>query len=478
MVAIDSADTHEQMIWKAAHVVPTKRQMDWQRLELTAFAHFGMNTFCGNSWGDGKEDPKMFNPSAFDADQWVTILSDCGFKSLILTCKHHDGFCLWPSAYTDHSVKNSIWRDGKGDVVCEVADACRRKGLKFGVYLSPWDRHEQSYGTDAYNDFFVNQLTELLTQYGDICEVWLDGACGEGPNGKRQVYDVERWVRLVRRLQPDAVVAIIGPDVRWVGTEIGKGRETEWSVIPNDNLDPDLIASHSQQDIIVPPISDKQAEDLGSREKVYGSSTLVWYPAETDVSIRPNWFYMEKDDGKTKSAETLMNIYFTSVGRNGSLLLNVPPDKRGLICEEDERSLRQFAGMREALFARNLATEAKVMIDGKSSGKARRVSDGNYDSSIECRCPSASEPLEIGWQWTTPQQLSIVSLQEDIRHGQRVEAFTIEYKTDDGTWKVADEGTTIGYKRLLRFDPVMTTEVRLTITEARHNPVIAEIGIY
>ncbi|MCG8319532.1 MAG: alpha-L-fucosidase, partial [Cytophagales bacterium] len=250
-------------------------------MELTAFLHFGINTFTKRQWGDGKEDPRLFNPKELDAAQWVKTCKDAGMKLIILTAKHHDGFCLWPSKYTGHSVKNSPWKNGKGDVVRELADACRSYDMKLGIYLSPWDRNSAVYGTDAYNDYFVNQLTELLTDYGEVAEVWFDGANGEGPNGKKQVYDWQRYYKTIRRLQPGAVIAIMGPDVRWVGTESGYGRDTEWSVVPANTQNEDEIAARSQQKAgTFRPEIDAMAEDLGSREKLFSADKLVWYPSE------------------------------------------------------------------------------------------------------------------------------------------------------------------------------------------------------
>lgn len=274
-VAIYPTDSMDDIVWKAAHVVPSQRQLEWQKLELTAFVHFGLNTFAEKQWGSGSDNPELFNPTDFDPEQWVSVLKQAGFRSLLLTCKHHDGFCLWPSAYTDYDLTASPWKDGKGDVVKEVSEACRKYGLLFGVYLSPWDMHEQTYGTPEYNDFFVNQLTELLTQYGPIAEVWFDGACGEGPNGKKQEYDFDRWYKLIRELQPQAIISIMGPDVRWVGNERGIARKTEWSVVPNDKLDPAMIAENSQKELIMPPTKVTMDKDLGSREVISKARTLV-----------------------------------------------------------------------------------------------------------------------------------------------------------------------------------------------------------
>ncbi|MCX6286397.1 MAG: alpha-L-fucosidase [Bacteroidetes bacterium] len=327
----------------AAHIRPSEQQAAWQELEFTVFFHFGINTFAGLEWGKKDVGSGIFNPSGLDARQWIRTAKEAGARLAILVAKHHDGFCNWPSKYTDYSVKNSPWREGKGDLVKEVSDACKEYGLKFGIYVSPWDIHSQYYGTEEYNTYFKNLLTEILTQYGEVDEVWFDGACGEGPNGKKQEYDWIGYYGLVRRLQPQAVIAIMGPDVRWVGTESGYGRETEWSVVPLSSVSLESIAANSQQTagagIFLPP-GDMMQEDLGSRDKIRDAGGLIWYPAEVDVSIRPGWFYHKGDDSLVKSPEKLVDIYFSSVGRNSVLLLNLPPDKRGLIHENDIKSLR------------------------------------------------------------------------------------------------------------------------------------------
>ncbi|RYZ45059.1 MAG: alpha-L-fucosidase, partial [Chitinophagaceae bacterium] len=316
-----------------------------------------------------------------------------GFKLVILTAKHHDGFCLWPTATTAHSVKSSLWKDGKGDVVKEVAQACKEYGISFGVYLSPWDRNAPMYGTEAYNDFFIAQLTELLTGYGKVDEVWFDGANGEGPNGKKQVYDFERYYKLIRKLQSQAVIAVMGPDVRWVGTESGYGREQEWSVVPANNLNPEGVAANSQQGLAFKPQGDMMGNDLGSREKIKTAKGLVWYPAETDVSIRPGWFYHEKDDEKVKTTEKLLDIYYSSVGRNGVLLLNLPPDKRGLIHEADVKSLREWRRQIEATFAKNLAKGARVK--SANGRNAAALLDGNYNSYWTTKAADTTAVIEL-----------------------------------------------------------------------------------
>jgi alpha-L-fucosidase len=474
---ISPSDSESDIIRKAANIVPSARQLRWQKLELTAFFHFGVNTFTNREWGTGKEDPEIFNPKKLNADQWVKVVKDAGFKQVILTAKHHDGFCLWPTKTTAHSVKNSPWSrllsGGKGDVVKEVADACKKQNMGFGVYLSPWDRNSSFYGTDKYNDFFVRQLTELLTNYGRIDEVWFDGANGEGPNGKKQVYDFSRWYQLIRKLQPAAVIAIMGPDVRWVGTETGYGRETEWSVVPTDNLNPDAISSNSQQGVAFKPQGDMTSDDLGSRSKIIDAKGLVWYPAETDVSIRPGWFYHSEENDKVKSPQKLLDIYFHSVGRNGVLLMNIPPDKDGLINEADIKILKEWKKLRTDIFKNNLAKNAIVSSTNGTNPKA--ILDGNYTTYWTTKEKDTAAVIELKLKGT--KTFNVLSLQENISLGQRIEKFEMDYWNGE-TWEKAAEGTTVGYKRLLQFDAVTTDKVRLKITSSRLNPTIAELGLY
>ena len=368
---IKPGETLEAIVLKAANVTPSPRQLDWQRLEFIAFIHFGMNTFMDREWGLGNEDPVVFNPADLDARQWVKVIKDAGMKLLIVTAKHHDGFCLWPSKFTDHSVKSSPWKNGKGDVVGEVAQACKEAGIKFGVYLSPWDRHEKSYGdSPAYNEHFRNQLRELLTNYGNVAEVWFDGANAEGPNAKRQEYDWQSYYKLIRQLQPEAAIAIMGPDVRWVGTESGYGRETEWSVVPGVAQNLGAIAGSSQQNPIdgafVP--GDLMSDDLGSRDKIKNATSLVWYPAETDVSIRPGWFYHESQDDLVKTPGKLVDIYYGSVGRNSVLLLNIPPNKHGRIGENDIKALKGLCKTLDLTFSTNLTMGARVTASNERRG--------------------------------------------------------------------------------------------------------------
>jgi alpha-L-fucosidase len=452
LILADSTATDERIVQLAARVTPSGRQLAWQKTGFNAFVHFGLNTFYNSEWGEGAYDPGRFNPSALDANQWVKTFRDAGMKMVIITAKHHDGFCLWPSKYTTHSVAASPWRDGKGDVVGELAAACKAYGLKFGVYLSPWDRHEPSYGnTPAYNQFFRNQLTELLTNYGPVGEVWFDGACGEGPNGQKQVYDWPSYYKIIRELQPDAVIAVMGPDVRWVGTESGYGRDTEWSVLPGTLYHHDSIAAASQQapdeDAFVP--RDLMAEDLGSRGALKHARSLVWYPAETDVSIRPGWFYHPREDTLVKSAGKLVDIYFNSVGKNGVLLLNVPPDTLGLISRYDVQSLMGMRAILDATFAKNF-------IDG-----AKRIEN---DSVFE-------------FLMDRERTFDVALVAEEISSGQRVERFRLE-AWDGRRWQVVARGTTVGYKRLLRFPQTTASRVRLVIEQARAKPSMADFGLY
>ncbi|HTN09269.1 alpha-L-fucosidase [Agriterribacter sp.] len=470
-VLIQPGDTEKDIIAKAANVTPSPRQLRWQQLELTAFFHFGINTFTDKEWGDGTEDPQIFNPTALDAKQWVLAAKNAGIKQVIITAKHHDGFCLWPTATTNHSVAASPWKAGKGDVVKEVAGACRAYGIGFGIYVSPWDRNASVYGTDAYNDFFVAQLTELLTRYGRVDEVWFDGANGEGPNGKKQVYDFERWYQLIRNLQPAATIAIMGPDVRWVGTESGYGRETEWSVVPANNLDQAEIASGSQRDLVFKPQGDMTGNDLGSREKILNAKGLVWYPAETDVSIRPGWFYHAKEDDKVKTPKKLQDIYYSSVGRNGVLLLNIPPDKQGVIHKNDVANLVAWRKMIAGTFAVNLANGAGTNI-GKSG---KHMLDGDYDTYWITKRKDTTAVIELNLKGS--KTFDVLLLQENITIGQRIEKFVLEYQ-EGNEWKTIATGTTVGYKRLIRFDPVTAKKVRLRILSSRLNPTLSELGLY
>jgi alpha-L-fucosidase len=481
IVLVSAADSPETIVAKAARVVPSSRQLAWQKREFIAFAHFGMNTFTDREWGEGTEDPALFNPSAFDARQWARVVKAAGMRMIIVTAKHHDGFCLWPSRHTDHSVRSSPWRGGRGDVVGEVSAACREAGLAFGVYLSPWDRHEPTFGdSPRYNEYFRAQLRELLTQYGPVAEVWFDGANGEGPNGRRQEYDWPSTYALIRELQPEAVVAIMGPDIRWVGTESGYGRETEWSVVPANlraepAVGPDGGLSQEFFDRAFAP-TDMTKPDLGGRERLGGARALFWYPAETDVSIRPGWFYHSAEDGRVKTPEKLVDIYFSSVGRNGVLLLNIPPDRRGLIHEADAEALLGLNRILESTFAVNLAGGAGVRASNERTGHpASAIVDS--DPETHWAAAEGETAAEVVFDLAAEATFDRALLQEEVRTGQRLEAFSLQ-AWDGADWKPFAEGTTVGYKRLLRFPPVSARRVRLVIRESRLNPTLAAFGLY
>jgi alpha-L-fucosidase len=407
---------------------PTPDQLDWQRDERALFLHFGVNTFTDREWGDGREDPTIFNPDALDARQWTRAARAAGFRALILTAKHHDGFCLWPTRTTRHSVGASPWRGGHGDVVREFVDACSAEGLKPGLYLSPWDRHEPTYGDSSrYNDFYADQLTELLTHYGPIREVWFDGANGEGPNGRQQTYDWPRVWALVRRLQPHAVIfSDAGPDIRWIGNEQGVAGEPNWSTV-----DPAVVPA--------PGTTGRAATLMLQHGDPRGT---VWRPGETDVSIRPGWFHHEGEEGRVRTADDLVGLYFTSVGRNSKLLLNVPPTRAGLL---DDLDVGRVTGMHDrltSLFANDLAR-----------GRVPRWRRADPQTNVA--------EFDLGAR----RVISVAALREDIARGQWASHYLVEGATADG-WRPLAEGTTIGYCRLDRWPPVSVERIRVTMTGA------------
>ena len=398
-----------------ARPVPSRAQLDWQREELALFLHFGVNTFTDREWGDGTESPGIFNPTALDARQWARAARAAGFRMMILTAKHHDGFCLWPTATTRHSVVSSPWRGGRGDLVREFVDACREERLRVGLYLSPWDRNHPTYGdSPRYNDVYIAQLTELLTQYGSIAEMWFDGANGEGPNGRRQVYDWPRVFGTVKRLQPEAVIfSDAGPDVRWCGNERGEAGDPNWSTV-----DPAAVPfPGATGDGIIAAL--QHGDPRGS----------VWRPAEADVSIRPGWFHHPAQDERVRSAENLFELYVKSVGRNSKLLLNVPPTRDGLLHERDVASLSAFRDLRAGFADRTL---------GRATGELALA---------------------------RPASIDAVRLAEDIERGQIVSRYVVEGLTDSG-WRELSRGTTIGYAKIDAFAPITVSRVRVVVLES------------
>jgi alpha-L-fucosidase len=450
--------------------VPSPRQLEWQKMEFVGFAHFTVDTFTGKEWGYGDESETVFNPTDFDARQIVSVARQAGMKELILTCKHHDGFCLWPSSFTEHSVKHSPWLGGRGDVVKEISQACREQGINFGIYLSPWDRNSALYGTPAYVTYYRNQLTELLTGYGPISEVWLDGANGGDGyyGGTRETRMIDRrtyygWpdtIRLVRQLQPMACIfSDGGPDIRWVGNEGGIAGDPCWDTL---NL------------------RDFAPGDADARRLNHGDRPGTdWAPAECDVSIRPGWFYHPEEDGKVKTPQQLLDIYLKSVGRGATMLLNIPPDRRGQIHAPDIAALQEFARRRDAIFADDLARHARVTASNVR-GKVRRfrpenVIDGNRDT--YWATDDSVTNAEIVLSFPRPVTFNIVRLREYLPLGQRVAGYVVE-GLHDGQWQEFGKGASIGNCRLVRGGDLTVDKVRVRISEAPVCPAISEVGLF
>jgi alpha-L-fucosidase len=414
--------------FRSPRPTPSAPQLTWQQEELALFLHFGVNTFTDREWGDGTEDPAVFDPAALDTRQWARAARAAGFRAMILTAKHHDGFCLWPTATTRHGVVSSPWRGGGGDLVREFVDACGAEGLRAGLYCSPWDRNAPSYGdSPRYNDLYAAQLTELLTRYGEIAEVWFDGANGEGPNGRRQEYDWPRVFGLVRRLQPNAVIfSDAGPDVRWCGNERGVAGDPNWSTV-----DPEAV-----------PFPGASGDRVTAMLRHGDPNGSAWRPAEADVSIRPGWFYHPTEDHHVRAADDLADLYFSSVGRNSKLLLNVPPTRDGLLHPTDVARLRGMHDRLTALFAEDLAAGARVTW--------RRAGER-----------SAAAEVDLG----RTVAVGIARLEEDITRGQAVARYAL-YGSDGGPWRVLSRGTTIGYAKLDRFESLQVRRARLVIEDA------------
>lgn len=448
--------------------LPSERQLAWHELEYYMFVHFTVNTFTDKEWGYGDEKESVFNPTALDCRQWAKVAKDAGMKGIIITAKHHDGFCLWPSQYTEHSVKNSVWKDGKGDVLRELRTACDELGLKMGVYLSPWDRNSAVYGTPEYLIYYRNQLNELLTNYGDIFEVWFDGANGGdgfygGAREKRKIdnktyYDWPNTHSIVRKLQPSAVMfSDAGPDIRWVGNESGMGSLTNWCLLNKDEMYPG-----------------------GDFAKILGEGHEdgnYWVPAEVDVSIRRGWFYHQTQDSLVRSPENLLELYYQSVGRNSNLLLNVPPDRRGLLHENDVKSLLAFRELLNKEFENNLSLGKKASakpVRGKDY-EAANVTDGNSETYWTTKDDQTSGEIIIDLGNET--EVNRIVLQEYIKLGQRIQEFNVSAFTG-GEWKTLIDGTTIGHKVIRKFPVVSATKIKITISKSKACPVISNIELY
>lgn len=455
----------------ALHPIPTPEQLAWHEMETNAFIHFTINTFTDKEWGYGDESPALFNPTELDVSQWVTTLKEAGFKMVILTCKHHDGFCLWPSSFTEHSVKNSPYKKGEGDIVREVSDACKAAGLKFGVYLSPWDRNHKDYGTPIYIEYYRNQLKELFEAYGPVSEMWFDGANGGdgyygGANEKRRIdgssyYDWPTTLNMVREMEPGIIFfSDAGPGVRWVGNERGIASETNWNTITPDTL-------------FAGKAGIEQLLGTGSENGTH------WIPAEVDVSIRKGWFYHASEDSLVKTPEQLFDIYLTSVGRGSTLLLNVPPDRRGRIHENDVKALKEWRAMIDEAFGNNLAETASASATNFRGDvelySASKAIDGDSQTywATDDDVTNASIEIDLGRE----QPIKYIVLQEYIALGQRVKSFYVDAEYD-GEWKTISEGTTIGHKRILPLDNVSARRVRVNIRASKACPLMSNIAVY
>jgi alpha-L-fucosidase len=456
--------------------IPSARQMAWHEMQYTAFLHFTVNTFTDKEWGYGDEDPNIFQPQRFDADAIALALKSAGVAGFILTCKHHDGFCLWPTKTTDHSIRSSSWKGGQGDVVGDLAAAARRAGLKFGVYLSPWDRNSAYYGTPRYIEIYRQQLTELLTQYGPICEVWHDGANGgDGYYGgarekrtiyKRTYYEWPKTWELVRSLQPMAVIfSDVGPDVRWVGNERGIAGDPCWAAYDPVGADGGAASPG----------------DVRERESPTGTRNgSRWLPAECDVSIRPGWFWHESENVRVKTPAQLIDLYYKSVGRGANLLLNVPPNRLGRLQEEDVNSLMGLNSYLQATFRDDLAAKATVSasnVRGKDAAYgAANLVDGKPDTSW-----ATDDEVHVAYavlEFKRGVTFSAIAVKEDIRYGQRVDAFAVE-RWSGGGWEQVAQGTSIGPRRLFRLDaPVTASRVRLRVTQASASPVLSQFSLF
>ncbi|MEC7264832.1 MAG: alpha-L-fucosidase [Bacteroidota bacterium] len=451
--------------------MPSEDQLAWHEMELNAFIHFTINTFTDKEWGYGDESPELFDPSAINVDQWIKTLKEAGFKGVILTAKHHDGFALWPSKYTEHSIKNSPFQSGQGDIVKLVSESAQKYGLKFGTYLSPWDRNRADYGKDSYVEYYRNQLKELFTGYGPVFEMWFDGANGgdgyyggarESRTIDRQLYyDWPTTLAMVDSMQPQVLFfSDAGPDIRWVGNERGFAGETNWNTITPDTL---YAGKAGIEELL------QHGTKGGSR----------WIPAEVDVSIRPGWFYHQSQDSLVRSAGNLFQLYLTSVGRGSNLLLNVPPDRRGLFHEKDVAALQGFRKILDSVFNVDLAQSARITAESIRGNDERyspsNLNDGNGDTywATDDEVIQAAFELDFG----ASTKMSYLLLQEYIPLGQRVAAFEVQIPKGD-QWETIATGTTIGYKRILELEGVEASKLRIKFTDALGCPVISNVGVY
>lgn len=465
---------------KLISITPSERQLAFQEIEYYNFVHFGMNTFTDREWGDGTESPETFCPENVDTDQWAEAIAASGSKGIIFTAKHHDGFCLWQTKYTEHSVKNSPYKNGNGDIVKELSESCKKYGLKFGVYLSPWDRHEPTYGTKAYDDFYVAQLEELLTNYGDIFAVWMDGA--KGDDAPDFEYDFERYFATVRRLQPSAVVSVKGPDVRWIGNENGKCRDEEWSVV-SKNKDYNSNSQTGESDRSNLAAIPETAKDLGSRKALseYSAEDLVWYPAEADISIRRKvfssyggWFYHKKEFNK--SANKLFKIYLDTVGRNASLLLNVPPTKEGVLDDDTVKKLKKFGDKLRDLYSDPVpfvAYTGSVEKGMNENPTATALSSDNQKNDF--MLPSDEDIIDLKLDGS--KKINYLVIKENLAFSQRVERFDVYVRTSTGKWRKAEECSVIGNKRIVKIGK-KTAAIRIFIRQSRGNPHFRHIALY
>ena len=435
--------------------LPSKEQLQWHEKEFYLFIHFGPNTFTNKEWGEGNEDPSVFNPTALDCEQWARIAKKAGAKGIILTAKHHDGFCLWPSKFSTHTVRESKWQNGKGDVVKALSDACKKTGIEMGVYISPWDRNHPDYGTPAYNDIYLSSMKELLTSYGNFFELWWDGANGEGPNGKKQQYDFNRFQDSAFKWQPQLVIfSDIGPGIRWCGNEKGFIGNTNWNLLDTAGFK----RGHG-----APPT------DTLNQGNVNGKH---WIPAEADVSIRPGWFYHAAEDTKVKSPKILFNLYLHSVGNGGNLLLNVPPDRTGRINAVDSAALMGFRKIRENAFTTDLFAKSTITTNTNKNKDLTHLIDHDINTFWTS---SQAENTELVFDLPQKKQINSVILEEMIKYGQRVKSFTIDI-FDGMKYQTVFTGTTIGRKKIALFAKQETNKVRITITHSKAAPVLRNVS--